>query len=96
MIPLPLFSGDVLDSQISDDDISAGRRWRETSHMTHIKSLYKFIWKGDIWLKIYFKIKFNKTFLYSLRKGVPFAFHPEIEDFNTRLMYDSDCDKVKL
>ena len=29
-------------------------------------------------------------------KGVPFTLHPLIEDLNTQVMYESDCEKVKL
>ena len=27
---------------------------------------------------------------------MPFALHPEIEDLNTRVIYEFECDKVKL
>ena len=97
LLPSPLFSGDFLDSQISANNISAGRPWRENSHMIQITSLDNSIWKGEFWSKMYFKKKVNKTFLCSLSKGVPFTLYIQIEYLNTLLMYSltvtrSSCD----
>ena len=80
----------ILGSQIS------GRRQNENSHMIQIMSLENSIWRGEVWLKIYFKIKFGKTYLHGPRKGVPSTFNPKIEYFSTRVTYESDCNKVKL
>ena len=96
LLPSPLFSVDFLDSQISANNVSAGRRRRENSHMIQITSLDNSIWRGEVWSKISFKIKVDKTFLRCPRKGVPFTLHPAIEDINTRVIYESGCDKVKL
>ena len=63
--------------------------------MTNITSIGNSIWQGEVWLKIYFKIKIGKTFL-SPRKYYTFMFHPGIEDVNTWVMYESDYDKFKL
>ena len=46
--------------------------------MIQIKSLEKSIWQGEVWSKIYFKIKVSKNLFRSPRKGVPFTLHPAI------------------
>ena len=46
LLPSPLFSVDILDSQISANGISLVQCWHGNSHMIHITSLDKFIWRG--------------------------------------------------
>ena len=64
--------------------------------MIKMMSLENSIWQGMVWLKISFKIKADKTFLRIPRKGVPFMLHLTIEDINTQVMHEFDCDKFKL
>ena len=96
MLPLTLFSVDILYSQISANNVFAGWCQHENFHMIQITSLNSSIWWGEVWSKISFEINVNKTFLHSPRKDVPFMLLPEIQDLNTRIMYVSDWDKVKL
>ena len=87
---------DIFESQISNINISAGRRWHVKSHMIQITSLDESVYKVEVWSNIYFKIKVDKNFLRSLRKGVFFTLHTAIEDANMRVMYESDFNKAKL
>ena len=95
LLPLPLFSVDILDSQISVTNFYAGRYCHENSHIIHIASLDNSIWGGEVWSNKYFKIK-DRIFFHIPRKGVPFTLHPDIEYVNTWVIYESECDKVKL
>ena len=90
MLPSPLFSVDILDSQISANHSSAGRCQHENYHMIHIMSIGNSVWRGWFWSNISFKIKFNKTFLCIPRKGMYLMIHPEIEYLITQVMYESD------
>ena len=62
LIPSPLFSVYILDSQIPANKFSAGCHRHEKSHMIQNMSLDNSIWRGEVWSKIYLKIKSGKTF----------------------------------
>ena len=96
IIPSSLFSIDILDSQILSNNVSTGKSRHENYHMIHIMSIENSIWQVEVWLKIYFRVKSNKNFIHSPRKGVPFTFHPEIVYLKKWVMYYSDYDKVML
>ena len=49
MIPSPLFYVDILDSQISDNNVSAVRSWHENSHIIQITSLCESICQVEVW-----------------------------------------------
>ena len=49
MIASPLFSVHILNSQISANNVSAGRFQHENSHMIHIMSLGNSIWRVEVW-----------------------------------------------
>ena len=84
LLPSPLFSVDILDSQTSAHNVSTGRCQSENSHMIQITSLRKSILLGEFWSNIYLKNKVQQNL------------SPEIEDHNMRLIYECDCDKFKL
>ena len=62
MLPPPLFSVDILDSQISDNNVSVGKCRHEKYDTIQITYIENFIWQGEVWSNIYFKIKVNKPF----------------------------------
>ena len=74
----PLFYVDILDSKIPDKNVSSGWHRNENSHMIHITSIEKSIWQGEVWSKIYFKIKVGKNFIHIPSKGMTFTLHPEV------------------
>ena len=57
-------------------------------------SATSFGWRGLV--KYVFQNKGLKTFLRIPSKGFPLMLHPELEDPNTQVMYESDWDKFKL
>ena len=95
LIPLPLFSVDILESQISANNLPIGRYRHEKYHMIQITSLVNSIWRGEVWSRISFKIN-PGNFFHSPRKVMTFMLNPEIEDVTTWIIYESDCDKVDL
>ena len=49
MLHFPIFSIDILDSQISDNNVSAVRSWHENSHIIQITSLCESICQVEVW-----------------------------------------------
>ena len=47
-------------------------------------------------VKYIFQNKTQQNLYPYSKEEYAFKLHPEIEDLNTRVMYESDCDKVKL
>ena len=76
--PSPLFYVDILDSKISTNNVFVGRRLPEKFHMINITSLIYSIGHGEVWSRMYFKIKDDKTFLHSPSNGLAFMLHPSI------------------
>ena len=57
LLPVPLFSVDILDSQALANIVSVGNNRHENSHMIHIMSIDNSIWRREVYLKMYFKTK---------------------------------------
>ena len=78
LITSPILFVDILDSQISANNVSAGLRQRENTIWFRFRFSTTPFDKEDFWSKICFKIKSWQKILHSKNKGVPFTIHPAI------------------